>query len=390
MKRTFSFKKYGLKSKKVRFSSILTLFLFAAFSATADIKIIGPDNESLSQEARVAPVNRTASPERPLFSVPEDGNTTLWSIATQYRPDNSVSIYQTLGAIFRLNPAAFENQNIHSLIPGTILRMPTNSEIRREQTEDVVQRLNEDKARKALAQRQQATRAQSPLSGNTATAQPATAQVNRPQAEPATVSKPEAPAATPQISTTTPAKPVAPATSNVASEQQTTEASQTEQPAKEPVTASEDAAPKPTDEPLKPSTTTPPKPDLSSLKNQVDNNDVEVGRLLESNHILKVRLAEVQGELKSLREKITLDDQLTTELQSLLADHKAKLLAAEVEAQEDVWESLVNNPAVLIALGVTPALLVISLIGFILFRRSRKEEQPVAEPDGFDDLDIPA
>ncbi|WP_248530968.1 polar hub landmark protein HubP [Vibrio cholerae] len=45
---------------------------------------------------------------------------------------------QTLLAIYQLNPQAFENQNIHTLIPGSTLRVPSLEQISRNSTQDAV------------------------------------------------------------------------------------------------------------------------------------------------------------------------------------------------------------------------------------------------------------
>ncbi len=66
-----------------------------------------------------------------------DGNTygpvsatdTLWSIASQSRPGNDVSMQQTMLAIQRLNPDAFINGNINLLKKGAVLRLPTEQDI---------------------------------------------------------------------------------------------------------------------------------------------------------------------------------------------------------------------------------------------------------------------
>jgi len=49
---------------------------------------------------------------------------TLWSIATKVRPDSSVSIHQTLVAIYRANPDAFGKGNINNLLKGKVLDIP--------------------------------------------------------------------------------------------------------------------------------------------------------------------------------------------------------------------------------------------------------------------------
>jgi len=49
---------------------------------------------------------------------------TLWSIASKVRPDSSVSIHQTLVAIYKANPDAFGKGNINNLLKGKVLDIP--------------------------------------------------------------------------------------------------------------------------------------------------------------------------------------------------------------------------------------------------------------------------
>lgn len=60
---------------------------------------------------------------------PIGSNDTLWSIATRARPNDSVSIHQTLAAIFKANPQAFGNNNPNVLLQGQTLRIPSAEEI---------------------------------------------------------------------------------------------------------------------------------------------------------------------------------------------------------------------------------------------------------------------
>ncbi|AGH43536.1 FimV/HubP family polar landmark protein [Paraglaciecola psychrophila] len=54
---------------------------------------------------------------------------TLWQISQNYRPNNSLSIYQVMQAIYELNLDAFEQQNLNFLKDGSILRMPSEAYI---------------------------------------------------------------------------------------------------------------------------------------------------------------------------------------------------------------------------------------------------------------------
>ncbi len=55
---------------------------------------------------------------------PVQANDTLWSIATAYRPDASVSVQQMMLALLRANPDAFSEGNINMMRRGAVLRVP--------------------------------------------------------------------------------------------------------------------------------------------------------------------------------------------------------------------------------------------------------------------------
>ena len=63
---------------------------------------------------------------------------TLWSIALKVRPNELVTIQQTMLALQRLNPDAFINNNINLLKAGHVLRIPSFSEIGEETPSDAV------------------------------------------------------------------------------------------------------------------------------------------------------------------------------------------------------------------------------------------------------------
>ncbi|NKB38313.1 MAG: hypothetical protein GKR93_14305 [Gammaproteobacteria bacterium] len=60
---------------------------------------------------------------------PTDSSDTLWSIASQVRPDSSVSVQQMMISLLRANPEAFINGNINGLKRGQILNIPSSDEI---------------------------------------------------------------------------------------------------------------------------------------------------------------------------------------------------------------------------------------------------------------------
>lgn len=54
---------------------------------------------------------------------------TLWAIASRARPDDRVTIQQTMLSLLALNPAAFKDSNINALLAGQSLRVPSLSQI---------------------------------------------------------------------------------------------------------------------------------------------------------------------------------------------------------------------------------------------------------------------
>lgn len=62
---------------------------------------------------------------------PIDQNDTLWRIATRYKQNSEFSVYQTMLAIYQLNPQAFENGNFNTMVNGATLQLPSDQFIAR-------------------------------------------------------------------------------------------------------------------------------------------------------------------------------------------------------------------------------------------------------------------
>jgi len=60
---------------------------------------------------------------------PTKRNDTLWRVAQQVRPDEGVSIEQTMLGLLRANPEAFVGNNINNLKEGYVLRVPSREEL---------------------------------------------------------------------------------------------------------------------------------------------------------------------------------------------------------------------------------------------------------------------
>ena len=105
---------------------LLPVALATAFGGIAPayantVRIVGPENEDPnawvqhSEQMRSSSFDYVKTPNKPYTNVrrygPTSAKETLWSIASRHRPNNSVSVYQVIGAIKHINPQAFENNS---------------------------------------------------------------------------------------------------------------------------------------------------------------------------------------------------------------------------------------------------------------------------------------
>ncbi|EMK3499138.1 AAA family ATPase [Vibrio vulnificus] len=245
---------------------LLMTALPTSVSQADGIRLVGPTGEVQSSPSFSEQVERANSPlpvsdEPSRFYGPTSANETLWSIASKLRPANNVSVQQTLLAIYRLNPQAFENQNIHSLVPGSTLRVPSLAQVRSASTEQAVtvMKAHQDK-----------------LNATPRTIAPTP--VTRPvKATPATPAQ--------AVSETVKVEP--------------------------PVDTT----------PVK----TPEVPQVKTLEKQLEMSESELTALEEKNHNLRLMLAEVQSEVDGLKTELGDENRIRSEVEKLLAEEKAKL-----------------------------------------------------------------
>ncbi|EIV1773747.1 AAA family ATPase [Vibrio vulnificus] len=245
---------------------LLMTALPTSVSQADGIRLVGPTGEVQSSPSFSEQVERANSPlpvsdEPSRFYGPTSANETLWSIASKLRPANNVSVQQTLLAIYRLNPQAFENQNIHSLVPGSTLRVPSLAQVRSASTEQAVtvMKAHQDKLN--------------------------------------TTPRPIAPTPVTRPVKVTPATPV----------QAVSETVKVEPPVDTtPVKA-------------------PEAPQVKTLEKQLEMSESELTALEEKNHNLRLMLAEVQSEVDGLKTELGDENRIRSEVEKLLAEEKAKL-----------------------------------------------------------------
>ncbi len=87
-----------------------------------DLLIVTPDPDDAQDD--------TPTAIRPPDAYDVTWGDTLWAIASELRPDRSVTINQMMLALLRVNPQAFSENNINWLRAGATLSMPGASELR--------------------------------------------------------------------------------------------------------------------------------------------------------------------------------------------------------------------------------------------------------------------
>ena len=96
------------------------------------VELIGPNDEVQTPQQTV----EATSTSTPIPSIvtptiaatkygPIRSAETLWSIASKLRPNNNVSVYQTLAAIYKLNPTAFRQGDINKIIETSVINVPS-------------------------------------------------------------------------------------------------------------------------------------------------------------------------------------------------------------------------------------------------------------------------
>ncbi|MFH4613503.1 FimV/HubP family polar landmark protein [Vibrio diabolicus] len=312
------------------------------------IRLVGPSGEVQSSPSYAEDIERAlpappANTQPSRFFGPTGENQTLWSIASELRPSRGVTVQQTLLAIYRINPQAFENQNIHELIPGSRLRVPSLEQVQSATTEQAVAIM---KAHEAKLKQPKPTNRATP--GQRVTEQP------KPQikVEPKTVApKPETTvAAEPKpVQKTIPVIPAPPVNTSPQGEKQ-----------------------------------------VSALKDKLQGSQSELESLEEKNHRLRLMLSEVQSEVETLKNELNDEERIRSEVEKLLAEERQRL-AEQQRMQPSTIDKILSNGWLVGLAALIPGALLALLVVMLLGRRSKnKEEEPAAQsPQETDPLAAP-
>ncbi|WP_321463930.1 FimV/HubP family polar landmark protein [uncultured Vibrio sp.] len=330
---------------------LTTLVLISATQTSSvvqaeGIRLVGPSGEVQSSPSYAEEIERAlpappANSQPSRFIGPTGENQTLWSIASQVRPSRNVTVQQTLLAIYRLNPQAFEDQNIHELIPGSRLRLPSLEQVQSASTEQAVAIMKAHEAK--LKQ----------------------------------------------------VKPVSKATTVKRAEQQPTP------PVKqEPVSSQSDSVTPVKAEPVKanePIVTVPPvntspqgEQQVTDLKAKLQGSQSELTSLEEKNHRLRLMLSEVQSEVETLKNELNDEERIRSEVERLLAEERQRA-EEQLRMQPTALDNFLSNGWLVGLAALIPGALLAFLVVLLLGRRSKEQQEPVTQqqPPSLDPLAAP-
>ncbi|ENK2103143.1 AAA family ATPase, partial [Vibrio alginolyticus] len=321
------------------------------------IRLVGPSGEVQSSPSYAEDIERAlpappANTQPSRFFGPTGENQTLWSIASELRPSRGVTVQQTLLAIYRINPQAFENQNIHELIPGSRLRVPSLEQVQSATTAQAVAIM---KAHEAKLKQPKPTNRATPAQRVTEQPKPQIKVEPKPAAKPETVAATE-PKPTPK---TIPVIPAPPVTTSPQGEKQ-----------------------------------------VSALKDKLQGSQSELDSLEEKNHRLRLMLSEVQSEVETLKSELNDEERIRSEVEKLLAEERQRL-AEQQRMQPSTMDKILSNGWLVGLAALIPGALIALLVVMLLGRRSKAKEEdaaaqeqqnvdPVAAPIGLaaaDELD---
>ncbi|EPW6433942.1 FimV/HubP family polar landmark protein [Vibrio parahaemolyticus] len=295
------------------------------------IRLVGPSGEVQSSPSYAEEIERAlptppenTQPSR--FFGPTGENQTLWSIASELRPSRNVSVQQTLLAIYRINPQAFDNQNIHELISGSRLRVPSLEQVRSATTEQAVAIM------KAHELRLKQPKPEKP------------APVKQIEVKPKPVAEPTAP----KPPVVTPPKP-------------------------EPVKPVETTANVP------PVSTSPQgEKQVSDLKDKLQGSQSELESLEEKNHRLRLMLSQVQSEVETLKSELNDEERIRSEVEKLLAEERQRV-AEQQRMQPSTMDKILSNGWLVGLAALIPGALLALLVVMLLGRRSKSKEEEAAQ-----------
>ena len=285
------------------FTFIVCAFLISLPQITKaeSLKITGPDGQSRQQNRQFGPTTKAD---------------TFWSVAQKMRPNNKVSIYQVMAAIYDANPHAFANSNYNSLEVGMILLVPPAEKMLSIPISIARERAEQDDKH----WRSNRTRSNKKVTKPKVKAKPIETQIAEVKAEP------ESPQKIQQLTL---------------------------------LLEKEESR-------------------VISLTDELSRTQDELTMAKDDLEALKRRLAELSDKVDVLESTLTETRQLNASLKAENKVLQDTLALEKEEEPTDIWRSLLDSPLTLALIITVPALLIILII-FLVWRRKSSDDEPFSE-----------
>ncbi|GAB7220531.1 FimV/HubP family polar landmark protein [Vibrio comitans] len=135
---------------------VIVCLLFSVASHAEEIRLVGPSGKLQAVPTYIVPDNldgTTLNRDQNRLSTqrtygPTAIDETLWSIGQTVRSNEEQSVYKMVLAIYKENPTAFEDRNIHLLKPGSTITVPTDAVVEAQSVAEAVRlfKIHERKA----------------------------------------------------------------------------------------------------------------------------------------------------------------------------------------------------------------------------------------------------
>ncbi|MCC4834251.1 hypothetical protein LMH66_16525 [Shewanella sp. 10N.7] len=266
---------------------------------------------------------------------PTTSSDTFWSIAQKVRPNQDISVYQVMAALFDANPHAFSSNNYNSLERGMTLLVPSADVMAQISRADAKTRAENNDKRLPNANPRTTTAATIPATNNPAATNTA-----------ASAQKPL------QI---------------VAQTQQPTAEELAKQAAEEVQPQIDELTVKLEDEQTK----------VLSLTDELARSEDMLMVKDADNTALKAKIQELTLQLSAMQEDFQL---LTEKHQALEASHQQLIEQNNkpevVEEPTDFWRSISDNMILLAVLAALPLIVIFLIIFWLMRRKSRAATEP--------------
>ncbi|WP_198552812.1 FimV/HubP family polar landmark protein [Psychromonas sp. Urea-02u-13] len=124
--------------KRLLLSLVCCSPLLFSPSVSLSVDLTGPSGDTFLAFEQYGPVSPTE---------------TLWAISSKLRPDNSVSVQQTMVAIYKTNPFAFYKGDINKIIPESIIKVPSLEFVAEQSDREAMALIKKYSSKKSVAKK---------------------------------------------------------------------------------------------------------------------------------------------------------------------------------------------------------------------------------------------